>query len=249
MMAWMIEKSYTYAGPTSTIIDNPGDTEILNLMGASSCLPWKHNDLPVVARHELLDSGKMYTGKLDDMFIVDGAVAVSARFRDLVESFEPGVHGFVPLIMQRADGETLDGDYFLFCVQQDIDCLITDNDTDLFENLGTLPNGNRRLFCRLDEPGRAITMCRPSIKGKHLWTGGLLAFNQLFCSDQFKIALRKSHRGYLYLERQCRELDRPWVAEEQMGPLLPRWRAYVASGRAEVDYSLGEVGGKWHGPV
>lgn len=32
-----------------------------------------------------------------------------------------------------------------------------------------------------------------------------------------------------------------WIAKEQMGPLLPRHLAYVASGRRQVDLTLGDI--------
>jgi hypothetical protein len=237
-MAWMIQKNYTYYGPTSVITDNPGNTPLLNLTGPTThlVLPTPPKE-PVRARQE-----KPYTRGLSDMFIVEGPVAVSERFRLLVEEFEPGMHWFAPLIMERANGEAFDGRYWLFHIQQDVDCMITNNDPGLFRDTGYFETARgtqeRTLYCRLTEPGRSITLSKPQVAGRHLWTGSLLGETYGFCSEEFKTAVRKSKLNSISFRPQCSEVDQPWVAEKQMGPLLPRWQAYVASDRTIVDYSL-----------
>jgi hypothetical protein len=135
-----------------------------------------------------------------------------------------------------------EGQYWLFHVQQDVDCLLTDNDPALFRELDEyfLDSGEkiRPIYCRLTEPGRAIVISKPEIVGKHIWTAGLLGENYVFCSEYFKKAVHDARLTCIRFAPQCSEVDRPWIAEEQMGPLLARHQAYIASGRAEVDYSL-----------
>jgi hypothetical protein len=171
------------------------------------------------------------------MFIVEGSVAVSERFRLLVEEFEPGMHWFAPLIMERKNGEVIEGPYWLFHVQQDVDCLLTDNDPALFEDLGMFSGGEHRKLCRITW-SRTISLCKRQIEGRHLWTAGLLGLTDVFCSEEFTKAVRAAKLTCINFDPQCSEVDRPWVAEEQMGPLLARHQAYVASGRSEVDYTL-----------
>ena len=235
-MAWLVEKNYHFPGPNFEITDNPGGLKPINNIGICSHLPWQPVSEPVVARQD-----KTYRGKIDDMTIVAGPVAVSQRFRDLVEEFEPGVHAFSPLILERKNGQRFEEDYWFWTTQQDIDCLITDNDPRNFEHLWTNDAGVKQIICMLTKPGREVPVSRSQIEGRHLWTAGLLGGTQLFVSDAFMAAMRKVLRGYISTYDRCVEVDRPWVAEEQMGPLLPRHLAYVESGRTQIDYTLGEV--------
>jgi hypothetical protein len=236
-MAWLVEKNWFLHGPNFEIIANPDNTKLINNTGICSFLPWNPSNQPVVARHK-----EPYKGKLDVMTIVGGPVGVSRKFRDLVETFEPGVHVFAPLILERKNGERFEEDYFLFTTQQDIDCLITENDPNNFEYLWTSEEtGHKQILCRLTKSGREVPISVRAIADKHLWTAGLLGLNELFVSDEFMIAMRKTLRGRICDERRCVDVDRAWIAEEQMGPLLPRHQAYVASGRTQVDRTLGEI--------
>jgi hypothetical protein len=165
-MAWMIQKSYSYYGPTSVVTDNPGNTPLLNLMGPTThlVLPPPPKE-PVRARQE-----KPYTRGLSDMFIVEGPVAVSERFRLLVEEFEPGMHWFAPLIMERSNGEEFEGKYWLFHIQQDVDCMITNNDPGLFKDdgdyVGSTGNIQKSIYCRLTEAGHLVSLSKPQIAGR-----------------------------------------------------------------------------------
>jgi hypothetical protein len=235
-MAWLVEKNYHVRGPNFEIVSNPGNTKLLNNIGICSFLPWRPSDQPVVARQV-----ETYRGKLDDMTIVAGPVGVSRRFRDLVERFEPGLHIFAPLILERKNGQRFEEEYFLFSTRQDIDCLITNNDPNSFEYISGFEPDETRILCRLTEPGREVPISAPAIEGKRLWTAGLLGLNQMFVSDEFMEAMRKTLRGRIRDERRCIDVARPWVAEEQMGPLLARWKDYVALNRQSVDLTLGEI--------
>ena len=205
-------------------------------MGICTHLPWEPVAEPVVARQV-----EAYRGKIDDMEIVAGSVAVSQRFRDLVEEFEPGVHAFSPIILERKNGEQFEEDYWLWTTQQDIDCLITDNNPKNFRYIPGFEPEEKRIVCSLYQPGREVPISMPQIGGRHLWTAGLLGLTQLFVSDAFMEAMRRTVRGRIRDERRCIDIDKPWTAEEQMGPLLSRHRAYVASGRTKVDLTLGEI--------
>jgi hypothetical protein len=235
-MAWLLEKNYHIHGPQFEIISNPGNTKLINVIGIGSFLPWHPSDQPVTARQD-----KVYRGKLDDMTIVGGPVAVSQKFKDLVEEFEPGIHAFAPLTLERKNGGRFEEQYYLFSVQQDVDCLITDNDPENFRYISGFEPEEKRILCRLTEFGWPLPISLPAIAGKHLWTAGLLGEEQVFVSDAFQQRLTKGFRGCFVPDRQCIAVDRAWVAEEQMGPLLPRHKAYVSSGRTVVDYTLGEI--------
>ncbi|MDZ3831307.1 MAG: hypothetical protein U0S50_05745 [Sphingopyxis sp.] len=235
-MAWLMEKNWHFFEPNFEITENPDNTKLINATGISSFLPWRFGGKPIVARQS-----KAHKGKLSDMILVDGSVAVHQRFRDLVEELEPGIHAFAPIILERKNGDRIGEDYFLFSAQQDIDCLITDNNPENFEFLWENDTGVKQILCKLTQPGHEVPISKPPIAGKHLWTAGLLGLNQMFVSVEFADAARENLRGLRRFERRCTAIDRPWIAEEQMGPLLSRHNAYVTSGRSEVNYTLGEI--------
>ena len=234
-MALMLKKPADYRGPNFEIVSNPEGIKLYHDIGVGSNLPWTPGREPVVARQV-----KDYSGQIDDITAVASSVAVSRKFRDLVESFEPGVHAFSPLVLERKNGERF-GEYFLFVLQQDIDCILTDNKTENFEFLGKYEGIETKIYCTLTQPRKTILLSKPAIDGKHLWTAGLLGLSEMFVSDAFCAAFAKQCTGYLdiYLTTVI-EVDRIWIAEQQMGPLLPRHLEFIASGRTRVDWTIGE---------
>lgn len=235
-MALMLKKPADYRGPNFDIVSNPEGLKLFHDTGVGSNLPWTPGKEPVVARQE-----KAYRGQLDDITLAWACVAVSRKFRNLVESFEPGVHAFSPLVLERKNGERF-GEYFLFVLQQDVDCIITDNDLNKFEHLWTSEEtGTKQILCNLTNPGRTIPLSKPAIAEKHLWTAGLLGLSEMFVSDEFYAAFKANCKGVLStFGTTVVEVEQPWVAEEQMGPLLARHRDFVVTGRTKIDWTLGE---------
>lgn len=235
-MAVMLKKPADYRGPNFRIVSNPEGLKLFHDIGVGSNLPWKPGKLPVVARQE-----KAYRGQLDDITAVYSSVGVSRKFRDLVESFEPGVHAFSPLILERKNGEQF-GEYFLFVLQQDIDCIITDNRIENFRYIPGFEPEETRILCTLTQPAKTIPISRQAVAGKHLWTAGLLGRSEMFVSDEFHAAFKATCKGHLStFWTSVVEVDRPWVAEEQMGPLLARHLDFVASGKTRIDLSIGDL--------
>lgn len=234
-MAVMLKKPADYRGPNFNIVSNPEGIKLFHDIGVGSILPWIPERGPVVARQV-----KPYSGQIDDITSVAGSVAVSRKFRDLVESFEPGVHAFSPLVLERKNGERFD-EYFLFVLQQDIDCILTDNRTENFEFLGKYEGIETKIYCTLTQPGKTILLSKPAIDGKNLWTAGLLGLSEMFVSDAFYAAFKKNCKGHLStFGTKVIEVGLVWIAEEQMGPLLTRHLDFVASGRKKVNWTIGE---------
>lgn len=172
-----------------------------------------------------------------DVFFVDSAVAVTARFRDLVERFEPDLHLFVPIELQFHDGRPMPGEYYFFNANVDIDCIFTDNKPEWFKDYASDGRMQPTLTSIRKLTPRDIFMSKPQVSGRHLWTGGLVGWCQLFVSDEFCTAFRKGRFREVEIRRECNEVDRPWIAEEQMGPLLESWKRYVEHDRdVEVGY-------------
>lgn len=173
---------------------------------------------------------------LRDILLVYGLTVVSERFRTLIEEFEPGVHLFSPMRLLRHNGEPVDGAWFFFNTQADVDCVITNNDPDWFR----YSPGVRRWTCLASiahATTREVVLSAPAIRGRHIWTGSLLGLNATYCSDALAAALRKGRFRHVQFNRSCREIEQDWRAEEQMGPMLGLWHRYIADGR----HRLGDV--------
>jgi len=234
MMAWWLCREYSYAGPGFDWVDEDSVAIKRGLVGGGLSLsrPLTAQSVPNSARYRKAFPKPPAV----DIFFVDSAVAVTGRFKTLVEQFEPALHLFAPIELQYHDGRPMDGDYYFFNCNVDVDCLLTDNDPAWFTDYGNgriLPN--LELIQKLTP--LEISLSRPQIAGRHLWTGGPLGWNQLFVSDAFCAALRKGRFRSVEIRRKCHEVDRPWIAEEHMGPLLSKWQGFVASNRdCEVGY-------------
>lgn len=233
-MAWWLCREYSYAGPGFDWIDEDGVEEKRGLVGSGLSLsrPSSEKNVPKVARYR----EKYPKPPAVDIFFVDSAVAVTARFKALVDEFEPGLHLFAPIELQYHDGSVMPGEFYFFNCNVDVDCVLTDNKTEWFRTSrygDVSPKmGSIQRLTPLE-----ISLSKPQIDGRHLWTGGPLGWNQLFVSDAFCKALRKGRFQSVEIRRECHEVDRPWVAEEHMGPLLDRWKEYEAANRdCEVGY-------------
>lgn len=226
-MAWWIKKDMSYVGPDFDWIDPDSVEEKRGLVGSGLSLsrPLTSKNVPKAARCR-----RPYPkAPKQDVFIVDYAVACNARFKALVEQFEPGLHLFVPIELQFYDGQVMDGEYYFFNCNVDTDCVLTDNIPDWFAFVRDRYVSEMPLIQKLTP--LEITLSKPQIVNRHLWTGGPLGWNQLFVSDEFCASLRKDRFRAIEIWRSCAEIDRDWIAQEHMGPLLEKWREYVASGR------------------
>lgn len=231
-MAWWIKKD-SYYGPYFNWVEPDAVREKRGLVasGLSLSRPLSEENVPHAARS---DSNAKKTPS-PDIFIVDYAVACNARFKAIVEKFEPDLHLFAPIELQYGDGRLMDGEFYFFTCNVDVDCVLSDNKPEWFLD------GGDRIVSVISTIQKLtpleISLSKPQIEGRHLWTGGPLGWNQLFVSDAFCAALKKARiRGY-ECWRECHEVDRPWIAEEHMGPLLDKWQNYIAHDRnCEVGY-------------
>lgn len=233
-MAWWLKRDYSYAGPGFDWIDEDAVEEKRGLFGSGLSLsrPLNEKNIPKAARYR----AAYPKAPSPDIFFVASATTVTGRFKALVEEFEPGLHLFAPIELQYHDGRVMDGEYYSFNCNVDVDCVLTDNKPEWFR---TLPDGRVMSTLKLIQKLTLleISLSKPQIEGRHLWTGGPLGWNQLFASDAFTKSLRKGRFRAVEIWRECHEIDRPWVAEEHMGPLLDKWRNYVEHDRnCEVGY-------------
>jgi hypothetical protein len=124
----------------------------------------------------------------------------------------------------------MEGEFYYFNCQTDIDCILTGNQSDWFREgrYGDITPAFK-LIQKLTPID--IRISGPQVKGHHLWTAGILGWNQLMISNEFYDLCRKAKFKAWEYWRECEEIDRPWIAEENMGPLMDVWKNHVASGR------------------
>jgi hypothetical protein len=233
-MAWWLCRSYSYAGPGFDWLDEDSVKEKRGLFGSGLSLsrPLSEKNVPKAARYR----AAYPKPPKPDVFFVAAAVAVTARFKALVEEFEPGLHLFTPIELQYHDGSVMPGDYYFFNCNVDVDCVLTDNRPEWFHTNRYGEISSQVGYIQKLTPIE-ISLSQPQVQGRHLWTGGPLGWDHLFVSDAFCAALRKDRIREIEIRRECHEVDRPWVAEENMGPLLDNWQNYVAHDRnCEVGY-------------
>jgi hypothetical protein len=161
--------------------------------------------------------------KIHDIFSMPGVNAVSQRFRDLVEEYDSGIHQFFPLALRRKDDTPIEMPYYVFNCGRRLEALL-------------VARSNLRWIIRqhTGEPyverdtRKEWVLSRPAIDGHHIWSGTDVTGGLVFFSDDFLSELNA--RKIRYLEQQsCRELDEPWIAAENIEPLLD-WRLAQGAG-------------------
>ncbi|NIJ19654.1 hypothetical protein FHS95_001323 [Sphingomonas naasensis] len=184
-------------------------------------------------------------GRIPDIITVRTIRVCSQRFKDFVESWEPGLHFFEPFTLRRKTGEDL-GAWYKYSVGQDIDCLLTAGVEQHFSSYPDHDGGTRWNFdignavkhahYSQQHPDKADTpplrVSGAAIEGAHWWTMGLLGLHgvdsPMLMSDAMYAAFRKEKfREFDDLGR-VEIADQPWRAEENMGPMLDQWRAREA---------------------
>ena len=152
--------------------------------------------------------------RIDDIFSMPGVNAVSRRFRDVVESFEPGVHQFFPLALFRKDDAPIEGQFFVFNCTVSVDTVLaTRSDMRWTEWPNGMPALTRRMSDRIVHSSQAIA-------GRHVWCRRFIdCLTGAFVSDALHTEL-KARKIKAFKSFQCEEVDEPWNADEQIGPQL-----------------------------
>ncbi|AXS39483.1 DUF1629 domain-containing protein [Breoghania sp. L-A4] len=205
-MACWIKLDFNSREPIFEFEDEPKDKF---RFGLSLGLPVGPRRLPTRFRET---KGKK---TLPDIFAMPGLNAVSSRFRDLVEEFEPGVHQFFPLELYYKNGERVEEEYFIF------NCTVS------FDSL--LVKQSEVTWLKLDEPAECPrvnvrwrlkkVLSRPTIAGRHVWCGFRIRAAGIFVSDELHSRMKKMKLKYFRAD-PCEEVEGPWVAEDNIQPTL-----------------------------
>lgn len=208
-MAWQITFTLKRPRPYFEFLDAPKPYPLFEL---SKSEPVDASRMPTQARLRFA-----WSKPIPDVFPTPGLNSVSKRFRDLVESFEPGAHQFFPLKLFGLDGSPLDGNYYIFNCAVGIDAIVH---TASEPKWATDVTGRPLLYAGME---KNFEISRQAIGDHHLWCGKTVATRELFSSDAFYEAIK--HNEITGLDAVYRkELDDPWVAEKELAPLL-LWEA------------------------
>lgn len=158
--------------------------------------------------------------RVPDVFPMQASNAVSQRFKDLVEEFEPDVHQFFPLALRDKNGVPLPDNYYIFNCVVSLDAVLV-AESGLSWRSEKIPEGRPESSMSF---GSQLVFSRPAIAGHHLWVGDYLSQNlTIYVSDAFYTELR-ARKIRFFDFKQYPELDIPWIAEEQIKPMLD-WEA------------------------
>ncbi|MBE1282879.1 MAG: hypothetical protein GJ676_06175 [Rhodobacteraceae bacterium] len=169
----------------------------------------------------------------DSLSISMRMMVVTRKVVDIIETFEPGVHEFLPLEIRDRAGHTFDVSYFIVNPQQAFCALMINGlrPRDVkwkFSNVyGPMP-----AMCRIKR-FRMAPLSRPRIAGRHLWRSEVIEPGEIFLSNELGDAIRNGADVDWTLEPR-EELDREWVASEQVQPFLDRQAAFPANLRTNI---------------
>ena len=161
--------------------------------------------------------------RIPDVFVLGGFFAVSQRFKDLVEEFEPDIHQFFPITLSDFDGSKVEPDYYIFNCMVAIDTILV-KESGLkwtFRDHWQQPH--------LDIPARdpfyRWKLSKPQIAGRHIWTDFYTRppSEGFYVSDELFKKIQKNKIRF-FKERYCEELDIPWAKEDNIQTRLD-WEA------------------------
>ncbi len=140
--------------------------------------------------------------------------AVSQRFKDLIEKFEPGVHEFFPIKLVNGRRTEWPGNYYLMRVRTWRSALMINQSRVYWSERS---DGSFYLSPHPWTKGEIYINSR-QVENSHLWRNVPCLGNKLFCSDEFYKACRAAKLKYLKW-RKCVDVDEPWDPYGNLGPV------------------------------
>ena len=150
-------------------------------------------DLPPQGDYAALDEGrpepadvvpkraKVYSAhkRFPDIANIRWYWGVRQKFKDLVESREPGVHQFFPIELQYKDGHPEDDKIYIFNICHTIDAIRFDKSNISWNTVGRLPP----LPSIVRSPFHLV-LEKDKIRGLHVWRGEREGRANVYFSDQ-----------------------------------------------------------------
>ncbi|WP_305098250.1 imm11 family protein [Croceibacterium aestuarii] len=153
--------------------------------------------------------------KLCDVFPMPGLNAVSAKFKSIVEEFEPDTHQFFPISLNAKDGTPYEEEYFIFNACQRFDAILPDQSKSL--HWSEKKAGEWKGMPFLNGTASDLVLSRPAIGDHHLWVSRLILGGHVFFSDPLKARMEKEKVRYVLYDK-AEEVDRDLDLIQQIRP-------------------------------
>ena len=147
-------------------------------------------------RGEFVPRSLVWDGGAGDVpdLIIKNHYVVSPRFRDLVESLEPGVHQFFPVAIYREVGGPVVSNHYWINICNRIDSVNRES-TNLKWKIDY--TGKTGFWDDFAVPDPRLVFSKDKVLGLHLWVDPfLLVRNSFYCSNEFaNIVLERGFTG------------------------------------------------------
>lgn len=148
-----------------------------------------------------------------------GGAVVSQDLRDAIETVEPGVHQFFPMVLKQQDGTPFDRTFYLMRVRRAFPCvLFLESDHQPIGSVKVQPEFGKPIY-RCHDTGLVIS--KPAMAGHHLFSTSIVAGGFTIMSDAL-MAECKRRKISGFRAHPAKELDRPWNAETEV-PEYMQW--------------------------
>jgi hypothetical protein len=156
---------------------------------------------------------------LADVFGLGASEVVSERFKEIVDTLEPGVHQFFPVTVLNHLGETWPGRFYIFRIMTVLSALHVDRSgVKWFKFRSERKPGAPKYFLAISNP-REYYFNRDRVKGYHFWIHDPDFMSDVFCSLEARNAIVAAKIPYLmWKKKECIVIDTPWRPEGNVQP-------------------------------
>ena len=148
-----------------------------------------------------------------------GGAVVSRNLKEAIETVEPGVHQFFPMVLKQRDGTPFPGEFHLLRVRRLFPCvLFRESDHQPLGSVKVEPDVGKPIY-RCHDTGLVIS--RPAMSGHHLFSNSIVSGGYTIMSDTMMTECnRRKIKGIR--AHPAKELDKRWDPEVEV-PELMQW--------------------------
>ncbi|QDG74924.1 imm11 family protein [Labrenzia sp. PHM005] len=203
-----VHLSLEYQEHTTPMFEFVSEPKNMALIGLSVGYPLNADRFATVARQQKKK-------KIHDVFPLPGVNAVSERFKEIVESYEPGVHQFFPVELFDKAGNRVPTNYYIFNCTVCVDAVLVEHSEVRWSQRRVEPYDP---FPRIDHWDKEVLSAQ-AIAGHHVWCGGLLETDGIYVSDALFDDLKRAKIKY-FKEKSLEAIDVAWRPEDNIQPIL-----------------------------